>query len=121
MATLETSLKEAMAVDGAIAAMLIDYRSGMPLGHVGDAAVVGGDLAAAGSTDVVRSQLRTMRALRMQDQIEDILITLGQTYHLMRLARHHDGMFLYLVVDRERANLAWARLQLERIEANLEF
>ncbi|PUA79600.1 hypothetical protein [Nocardioides currus] len=120
MSNVDVALKEAMAIDGAVAAMLVDYTSGMALGQAGDSAAINLDVAAAGNTDVVRSKLRTMDSLGLDDRIEDILITLGKAYHLIRLTETHEGLFLYLVLDKGRANLAMARHKLASIEKNLE-
>ena len=51
--------------------------------------------------------------------IEDILITLVDQYHLIRLAPNHPGLFLYLVLDKNKGNLALARYKLSDIERNL--
>ncbi|MDH2389833.1 MULTISPECIES: hypothetical protein [Streptomyces] len=123
MANTETALKEATtAIEGAVGAALVDYTSGMALGTIGGGKDLDLNVAAAGNTDVVRAKVRTMELLGMQDEIEDILITLGTQYHLIRLlkGRNHSGLFLYLALDKQRANLAMARHQLKRIEADLE-
>ncbi|MFD6194135.1 hypothetical protein [Streptomyces sp. NPDC060275] len=123
MANLETSLKECLSsIDGATAAALVDYTSGMALGTLGGGKDFNLEVAAAGNTDVVRSKLRTMEHLGLKEEIEDILITLSSQYHMIRLlkGRGGNGLFLYLVLDASRANLAMARHQLRRIESELE-
>ena len=74
------------------------------------------EIAAAGNTEVVRSKMRTMELLKTQDEIEDILITLGKQYHLLRPIKKEKGLFLYFVLDRGRANLALARRMLLQVE-----
>ncbi|ADI05750.1 hypothetical protein SBI_02629 [Streptomyces bingchenggensis BCW-1] len=121
MANTETSLKEALAsIEGATGAALVDYTSGMALGTIGGSNSFDLNVAAAGNTDVIRAKLRTMEHLGIKDEIEDILITLGSQYHLIRLLKRQNGLFLYLVLDSGRANLAMARHQLRKIEAELE-
>ncbi|AJF65530.1 hypothetical protein [Streptomyces vietnamensis] len=122
MANTETSLKEAAQIEGAIGAALVDYTSGMALGTIGGGNELDLAVAAAGNTDVVRAKVRTMEMLGIKDEIEDILITLGGQYHLIRLlkGRGTNGLFLYLALDKNRANLAMARHQLKKIEAELE-
>jgi hypothetical protein len=122
MANTETALKEAITIEGAIGAALVDYTSGMALGTIGGGKELDLTVAAAGNTDVVRSKVRTMEHLGLKDEIEDILITLGTQYHLIRLmkSRGSNGLFLYLALDKERSNLAMARHQLKKIEAELD-
>ncbi|MER5841749.1 MULTISPECIES: hypothetical protein [Streptomyces] len=123
MLTVETSLKEAMAsIEGSVAVALVDYTSGMALGMLGGGKDLDLTVAAAGNTDVIRAKVRTMEMLGLKDDIEDVLITLGSQYHLLRLIRGRggNGLFLYLILDKGRANLAMARHQLRRIEAELE-
>jgi hypothetical protein len=119
---IETALKEAMNIEGALGVALVDWDSGMPLGTLGGGKYLDLDLAAAGNTEVVRAKMRTMQSLNLNDTIEDILITLTKQYHLIRLMTHADGahnLFLYLALDRSKANLALARHHLRRIENDL--
>jgi hypothetical protein len=119
---IETALKEAMSIEGALGAALVDWDSGMPLGTLGGGKYLDLDLAAAGNTEVVKAKMRTLESLRLNDQVEDILITLAKQYHLIRLLKNAAGaqtLFFYLVLDREKANLALARHHLKRIEGEI--
>ena len=119
MASIETSLKEAMTIDGAMGVALVDYTSGLTLGTLG-----GGPMdmtvAAAGNTDVVRANMRALMMLDSPEVIEDVLITLDSQYHLIRPLRRGETLFLYLALHKEGANLGLARHLLRRIEAELE-
>ncbi|MFJ1753964.1 hypothetical protein [Kitasatospora sp. NPDC088134] len=123
MTTVETALKDIMGgIEGTIGVALVDYNSGMALGTIGGGPDLDLNVAAAGNTDVVRAKLRAMELLNLNEAIEDILITLSSQYHLIRplTSRTGKGLFLYLALDRNRANLAMARHQLKRIEPELE-
>ncbi|MDH6432371.1 hypothetical protein M2158_000848 [Streptomyces sp. SAI-144] len=123
MASVEVSLKEMTAgTEGAMAAAVVDYTSGMALGTLGGGKDLDMTVAAAGNTDVIRAKVRTMEQLGLKSNIEDILITLENQYHLIRLVtgRNGNGLFLYLVLDKARSNLAMARHQLKRVEEQLE-
>lgn len=121
MSNVDVTLKSAMEIDGAQAVALVDYTSGMSLGSFGGGSL-DLDVAAAGNTEVVRAKLRTMEALGIQESVEDILITLDTQYHLIRLirARSGEGLFLYLVLDKGRSNLAMARRILSNLEGQLQ-
>ncbi|MEU5884343.1 hypothetical protein [Spirillospora sp. NPDC047279] len=117
---IEAALKEAMATEGAIGAALVDYESGMSLGSIGGGHEFDLEIASAGNTEVIRAKVRTLEALRIKDSIEDILITLDNQYHLIRvLERGGSRLFLYLALDRSRANLALARHNLRSIDHSL--
>ncbi|ANP52224.1 hypothetical protein J2Z21_008697 [Streptomyces griseochromogenes] len=123
MASVEVALKEMMTgIEGALGAAVVDYTSGMALGTLGGGRDLDLTVAAAGNTDVIRAKVRTMEHLGLESQIEDILITLEGQYHLIRLVtgRKGNGLFVYLVIDKARSNLAMARHQLKRIEEQLE-
>ena len=123
MSNMETALKEAMAIEGALGVAIVDYSSGLALGTLGTSKDLDLNVAAAGNTDVVRAKMRTMEMLNLHNEtIEDILISLTNQYHLIRpLTRHTSkGIFLYLALDRTRANLALARHRIRQIEEHLE-
>jgi hypothetical protein len=122
VANLDSALKDAMTIDGAIGVALVDYTSGMTLGVAGGTPEIDLTVAAAGNTDVVRAKLRTIEMLKLNDEIEDMLITLGGQYHIIRplASRTGKGLFLYLMLSKTRSNLALARHQLRSIEGQLE-
>lgn len=118
---IETALKEAMAIDGAIGAAIVDYESGMSLGLLGGDKSLDVEVAAAGNTDVIRAKARALASLGIEDTIEDVLITLSDQYHVLRpLSSSGSTLFLYLALDRDRANLALARHNLKRIDSTLD-
>ena len=107
---METALKEAMTIDGAVGVCLVDWESGMSLGALGGGKYLDLDVAAAGNTEVIRAKIRTMESLRLDDTIEDILITLNKQYHLIRLlknSRNEQGLFLYLSSSGPRPTWRW--------------
>jgi hypothetical protein len=114
---IDKALSEAMTIDGAVGVALVDYESGMTLGSLGGGGLLDLETAGAGNTEVVRAKMRTMAALQLDDQIEDILITLGKQYHIIRpLSAGRGELFLYYVLDRARSNLALSRRHLRRVE-----
>ena len=116
---IKDSLFKLNEIDGFIGAALVDSESGMLLGQEG-----GGQLnlevAAAGNTEVVRAKRKTMTNLALKDGIEDILITLGKQYHIIRPLRTRPTLFFYIALERSRANLAMARIGLADVEKDLQ-
>lgn len=113
---MNTSLSAIMQITGAIGVAVVDLESGMSLGQSGG----GGlnlEVAAAGNTEVVRAKMRTMQELDLQDEIEDILITLGKHYHIIRplTGKGSAGLFIYVALDKSKANLAMARHKIAEI------
>ncbi|BCJ54259.1 hypothetical protein Asp14428_57340 [Actinoplanes sp. NBRC 14428] len=122
MPEMDVALKDAMQIGGAIGAALVDASSGMALGLVGGGRDFDVTIAAAGTTDVVRAKMRAMEMLGLTDKIEDILTTMSGQYHLIRplTSQTGRGLFLYLILNKDTANLAMARHQLKRIEVGLD-
>ena len=119
MATIKQTLDDLMTVDGAICGAVVDSTSGMMLGSIGSGVDL--EVAAAGNTEVVRAKNKTMRALGLNDVIEDILITLGKHYHIIRPSSRKEGVFIYFVLDKGRANLAMARRKVQDVDKEMTF
>src|ERR1043165_5912198 len=115
MATAKETLPKLMEIDGCVGCCIVDSNSGMMLGAAGGGPI-SLEIAAAGNTEGVRSKRKTMKALNMNDQIEDMLITLGRQYHLIRPLASNDALFIYPVLDKNKSNLAMARHQLTALE-----
>ena len=114
----ETVVAQILNVEGALAAGIVDYESGMLLAGSSTHSI-DLDIAAISSTEVVRSQIKIMKMLQLNDQIEDILITLNSRYHLIRPLKTLDGLFLYSVLDKHKASLALSRRALIDVEKSM--
>ena len=117
MGNAVTQVKRALELEGTLGAPLADAEGGLRPAPAGGDADLDLEPAAAGTTELLRAQVRTIAALRADDTVDDILVSLGKTYHLLRPLRQNRGVFFYLVLDRARANLALARRLLAELEA----
>lgn len=99
--------KIAQDLPGFMAASLVDTESGMTLGL--KSVRPDFDLAAASAynSEMVKQKLKIMRALNLRTQLEDMLLTLGDQIHVIKLVS--PSTFIYLAVDRGQSNLAIVR------------
>jgi hypothetical protein len=117
---VNVALEKLRTIDGYIGACVVDSESAMSLGADGGGAMLNLDVAAAGNAEVVKAKRKAMRALGLKDEIEDILISLGKQYHLIRPLRQRPSVFIYVALERSRANLAMARMSVSDIEKQIE-
>ncbi len=115
---IKDSVRSALDIDGCLGAAIVDFETGLCLGTAGNPGF-DLELAAAGNMEVVRAKKSIRDKLNLEQRIEDILISLEGQYHLIRMVG--TSMFFYVVLDRKRSNLAMARLELAKLEANLDF
>lgn len=114
---IDAALNALLELEGATAAAVVDYKTGMLLGSAGKGIDL--EIAAAGNTEVVRSKLKTIQMLGLNEKIEDILISLSTQYHLIRPLEDTNDLFIYYVLDSTKANLALARRKLKTVESEL--
>ncbi|RZK31851.1 MAG: hypothetical protein EOO63_03100 [Hymenobacter sp.] len=99
-----------------MAVAVVDMSSGMSLASHTNSSI-NPDTAAAYNTEVVKQKQKAISALKLQGEaIDDILITLTNQLHLLKLV--NDGKkFIHLVVNSRDTNLAIAR---EVVRAQVE-
>lgn len=117
MATIAQALDGLMRCDGALAAAVVDGNGPRVLGRAGSPGF-DIDLAASGHAAILRGELAAL-VPGGTDGVEDVLVTLGSHYQLLRPCAGRDGVFVLFVLERPVANLAIARRALRDAEALL--
>ncbi len=104
---LEVIEKIAADMNGFIAASLVDMESGLTLGAKSLRSDFDLNVASAYNSELVKQKLKIMRALNLKSTLEDILLTLSDQIHIIKIVS--PSVFLYLAADRENTNLAIVR------------
>lgn len=99
-------------IPGFIAASLVDLDSGMTLGARSLRNDFDLTAASAYNSEMVKQKLKIMKALNLNTTLEDMLLTLGDQIHLIKLVT--PGTFVYLAADRSLSNLAIVRNAVNR-------
>ena len=107
-------------ISGFVGVALVDSDSGMAMATLGGGSL---DLEVAGDANsaVGRSKRRVAQQVSPDDTIERILISLSKQYHIIRPLESNPALFLYVVLDRARANLAMAPHELKSFKKALDF
>lgn len=107
---VEAMLAPLRRIEGFALASLIDADSGMVLGAVRVDEGMSVPVAAAGAADVIGVLSLMTSRLALRGDLEDVIVTLGSHYHLIRMLPPEPAGQLILLVTLERptANLAMA-------------
>lgn len=103
----DTFDRVAQDVPGFIAASLVDLESGMTLGARSQRSDFDLTAASAYNSEMVKQKLKIMKALKLDTTLEDMLLTLGDQIHLIKMVS--PTSFIYLAADRSQANIAIVR------------
>jgi len=101
------------AIDGFRLASLVDASTGMVVSSIHDPEDA--SLApSAGAADIVSVLSLLSSELGADDGLEDVMVTFGSRFHLIRHVRADvpQPVILLVVLDRARANLAMARREI---------
>jgi len=103
------------AIDGFRLASLVDAATGMVMSSsVNDPDDLSLAPVAAGPADIVSVLALLSSELGADDGLEDVMVTFGSRFHLIRHVRADSAqpVVLLVVLDRSRANLALARREI---------
>jgi hypothetical protein len=95
-------------VNGVIATAAVDLESGMTLAAKTNRSDFDLTVASAYNSELVKQKLKIMQALHLKAGLEDMLLTLTDQLHLIKMLPSGTA-FLYLAADRGSTNLAILR------------
>jgi hypothetical protein len=105
---LESIAKIEADVNGVIATAAVDLESGMTLAAKTNRPEFDLGVASAYNSELVKQKMKIMRALNLKCDLEDMLLTLSDQIHLIKILPGN-ASFLYLAADRGSTNLAILR------------
>src|SRR5215510_2201972 len=95
-------------VNGVIATAAVDLESGMTLAAKTNKGDFDLTVASAYNSELVKQKMKIMKALNLKVSLEDMLLTLTDQFHLIKLLPGGVS-FLYLAADKSTTNLAILR------------
>lgn len=105
-------------IPGALAVCVAEIDSGMALASRSNQGALEPELAAAYNAEVIKQKLKAKKALGLEDQnIEDILITLTEQYHVLMLVPGN-LYFVYVAASKE-GSLAIIRATLRKMMSQI--
>jgi len=106
-------------VNGFIAVAVTEIESGLSFGNISVDPSFDPELAAAYNLEVVKAKINAVKALNLNQNIEDILITLTNQIHIIDISPNKKFM-IYLAADASKANLGMTRAVLKKHKGELE-
>ncbi|MFM6907115.1 MAG: roadblock/LC7 domain-containing protein [Acinetobacter tjernbergiae] len=113
-------LKQFSHIDGLIVLALVDCYDGSVLGSIGDDDL-NIDIFALEGSAIFKHQKKLIKQLNKTDYVEGILISMKNQYHIIHPLESNHSLFLYVILDRDHSNLAYAHHEIQRLERHLNF
>lgn len=106
-------------LDGFIGACLVDSEAQVVLTSEGSAPSFDLEAESTRTAEIAAAKLSVLQGMGLTAAVEDILITQGEQCHLLRPLQSDPSVFIYVALDKARADLAFARMKLKSAEGNL--
>lgn len=114
LSKFKESVKE---ISGFIAVSITEVESGISY----DSEAIAGfdpELASAYNLEVVKAKLKALKALGLEEKVEDITITLNNQVHIINIAPS-GAYFIYLAIDSSSGNLGITKSLLNKYKQEL--
>ena len=116
------SLVDLLGVSGALVAGIGNWKTGKCLAFKGlnkeSFPNYKIETAITYNSEVIKAKMRAAQALQFEEAIDDIMISLPNQWHIIKLLSK-DELFLYLALDRSEASISSAGLKLMQAKRNL--
>lgn len=105
-------------IPGYIAVTVTEVSSGVCYVSHSDKSDFDPEIASAFNLEVVKAKQSAIKALDLDSNIQDILITLTDQIHIIDLSENGE-YFIYLAVDSKKANLGMTRALLKKYKKDI--
>ena len=99
-------------IGGFIGASIVDMDSGMTLATVSNRNDFDLSVASAYNSEMVKLKLKTINSLNLKSKLEDMLLTLSDQIHLIKIIS--EATFMYIAAEKDGTNLAIVRSSVNR-------
>jgi predicted regulator of Ras-like GTPase activity (Roadblock/LC7/MglB family) len=108
------------ALEGLVGCAVVDSTTGLVLAHEArDGQLVDMELVGAACAQVMRSHRVAARRMGWSEQVDEVMASIGPHQQVMRSLASRPDLFLLVLLDKQRTNLALARFQLMEVERGL--
>lgn len=115
---LERELERGRAVDGAVATLLVETRTGAVVAAISSKLLDLEDAAGA-TAELARRKTEMEERMGLRESVEELLVTTSRSFYLMRPVDTGEKHFLLMILDRRKADLTAAQDELTAIAREL--
>ena len=106
--------------EGLVGCAVVDSTTGLVLAHEArDGQLVDMELVGAACAQVMRSHRVAARRMGWSEPVDEVMASIGPHQQVMRSVASQPDLFLLVLLDKQRTNLALARFQLMEVERGL--